>query len=164
MQKNENTKTYKKCSKKNKAKNKIVDKINSEYIEENKFVLFNVIRKNMFEEVIEGKRTSIGYMLPNNKIYDFISKNIYEEYKLYKKGNFEKTGEFALITNVIFKNSTIKYETNEENLKILENMLEKYIREYNSGKAQLKDYWSQIEYKSNTSQSKKKNKKLKPNN
>ncbi len=163
MQKKEMTKTQNNYSTTKEFKKILSEQTDNCYIEENKLVLFNVVRKNKFEESIEGIRTSIGYILPNNEVYDFVSKNVYEIYELYKSENLKKQGKFALITNVIFKNSTIKYKINEKNLENLEIMLEKHIREYNAGKAQIRHYWSQIEYKPNTGCTKKRYKLLKLN-
>lgn len=97
------------------------------YIEENKFVLFNLITKTKNESCFTVGRISIGYILPDNMIYDLISKNTYKPYKLYEKDNREKEGVFALINHHIFKNSDRKIRMNERNIEEIEILINNYL-------------------------------------
>ena len=110
------------------------------FFEENRFATISVVfkEKNLLE--LTGIRTSIGYILSNKFIYDFVSNQIYSVYDLYEKGNKEKSGEFVLVNNIPFKNSNSKIRFNDKNFNIIRNLLEKYIDEYNEGQARLKQY------------------------
>ncbi|MBE6152858.1 MAG: hypothetical protein E7166_01335 [Firmicutes bacterium] len=114
------------------------EKTNNRYLKEKNFVLFDVILKSKDKSNITGVRTSVGYILPNNEIYDFISKKIYKIYKLYDKSNKEKEGNYALISNIMFENSTKRIKLNYANLQEIEDLLKKYIIEYNSGIKEIK--------------------------
>lgn len=97
------------------------------YIEENKFVLFNVITKIKNEACFTVDKLSIGYILPNDMIYDLISKNVYIPYKLYEKDNKEKEGVFALINHRIFKNSDRKIRMSKNNIDEIETLINNYL-------------------------------------
>lgn len=115
------------------------------YLEESKFALFNVIYKQANDNSITGERTSIGYILGNNRIYDFVSKKIFEIYNLYQKDNIHKEGYYALMLNIAFENSERKIKVNENNLLEIERLFAKYTEDYEVGKAQLKYYSKDID-------------------
>ena len=100
---------------------------NEKYIEENKFVLFNVIIKIKNEACFTVDKLSIGYMLPDNKVFDLISKNVYIPYKLYEKDNKEKEGVFALVNHHIFKNSDRKIRMSKNNIDEIEIIINNYL-------------------------------------
>lgn len=124
----------------NQFQKKLYEQTRKRYIEENKFALFNVVSKEKNEMSITAIRTSIGYILPNNTIYDFVSKHVYVIYELNKRENMEREGEFATVHNVFFRESNKRFRANDKNLQKLESSLEKYIQEYKNGESKVKDY------------------------
>jgi len=142
-------KTLKKQLKNNKNYDQQLSKIlkeqtNKKYLEENKFVLFNVISKKANNNMLTGVRTSIGYLLPNNNVYDFISKQILEVYELDNINNNKKNGEYALIKNITFENSKRKIRINDKNLQSIELLFKKYIEEYRLNENNVKSYAMEI--------------------
>ena len=125
-----------------KIKNRI---LNNCYLEENKIVLFNIITKDKYSNYITALRTSIGYVLPDEKIYDLISSHTYNSYELYSPQNKEREGEFALIINNPFRNSDKKIRMTKRNLSQIKIAIEKYIIKYKKGEAQLKEYSIEME-------------------
>lgn len=103
---------------------------NKNYIYENKFVLISIVSKEKNFSALTVERTSIGYILPDNRIYDFVSAKIFHIYELYKEENKIKHGFFALINNVIFKNSKNKIKLNIHNVDQLISLFDKYIENY----------------------------------
>lgn len=110
------------------------------YIEENKFVLFNIVLKEKNFFTLTSERTSIGYILPDNTVYDFIANRLYDIYELHNYQNKEKNGRFALINNIIFKNSKKKISLTKNNLDQITNLFDKYIKKYKKGEKHIRDY------------------------
>ena len=108
-------------------------------------MLFNIITKDKSSNYITALRTSIGYILSNEKIYDLISNHIFDNYELYNPHNKEKEGKFALIINNPFKNSDRKVRMTKRNLSQIESTIEKYIIEYKKSQEHLKKYSVEME-------------------
>ena len=110
--------------------------LNKKYLEENKFVLFSVVTKNKDRLEVISERTSIGYLISNNVVYDFISDEVYNVYTLFKNDNKNKKGNYAYICNLLFPKSKKKIHSTIKNVEKLEEIFEKYIMEYEANKLQ----------------------------
>ena len=110
------------------------------YIEKNKFALFNVVSIIQGDPVITSERASIGYILPNNKIYDFISNNLYDICTLYQMANIDEDSQYALISDIIYKDSKDIIYLKSSNMNKISELLISYVNEYKNDEFSLKQY------------------------
>ena len=82
--------------------NKINRKI---YIKEKNIVFGTISYKLKNSKQITGIYNTLGYILPDNSIYDFISKEVFEIYDLNK---LEQEGHVFLVEKRIFEKSNKK--------------------------------------------------------
>jgi len=81
------------------------DSKNRKYIYEKNIVFGTVVNKYKNSKMAVGIRNTIGYLLPNNIVYDFLEKKLFI---LYDENNLEQEGKVFLLERKIFEQSKIK--------------------------------------------------------
>lgn len=96
------------------------------FFQEKNIVYGNIIYKDIDKNYGIAQRLSIGYLLPDNQVYDFIDGNIYEQ--IFKEGINNKDGDFFYILTNKFKNSNRKLSYNKQ-----ENQIDSLIKQHIEG-------------------------------
>lgn len=80
---------------------------NRKYIYEKNIVFGTIVDKYENSKMAVGIRNTIGYLLPNNFVYDFLEKKLFI---LYDENNLEQEGKVFLVGHIIFENSKRKFK------------------------------------------------------
>ena len=87
------------------------------YLEEKNIVFGTIVNKQKNSKQAVAQRITIGYILPNNNIYDFVTKNIY---KIYNEYILEQDGEVFLLSHRIFKTTNRRIRLKSYDHKLLD--------------------------------------------
>lgn len=112
------------------------------YIEEKNIVYGTIVNKKKNSKQITGVINTIGYILPNNTIYDFISKNVFELYNIDK---LEQEGIVFLFSHQIFKKSNRKISLKSYNSTI-QPLIDDYIKTHYALNEEYNEYLENTEY------------------
>lgn len=110
---------------------KVLSQFNKEkklYVEESNIVFGTIVNKYKNSKQAIGVRTTLGYMLPDNTIYDFITKNVFQLYNQYL---LEQEGEVFLLSHRVFKDSKRKINIKSYNTKI-KPLIDYHIKRHNN--------------------------------
>ena len=95
------------------------------YLEEKNIVFGTIVNKQKNSKQAVAQRITIGYILPNNNIYDFVTKNIYKIYNVYI---LEQDGEVFLLSHRIFKTTNRRIRLKSYNI-IIQPIIDTYLKE-----------------------------------
>ena len=96
------------------------------YVEEKNIVFGTIVSKSKKNKQVIGINVTIGYVLPNNTVYDFISKDIFE---LYNSENLEQEGHVFLLSCKLYKDSNRKINIKSYSTKI-QPIIDDYMKTY----------------------------------
>jgi len=102
------------------------DSKNRKYIYEKNIVFGTIVDKYKNRKTAVGIRNTIGYLLPNNIVYDFLEKKLFI---LYNENNLEQEGKVFFIGEKLFQESKrkIKLKSFDKEIKpIINYHMERY--------------------------------------